>query len=141
MNRRTFYNEVLTEHNRYPANKRAMEEPFWSRQGTNPSCGDDIVLKLKIEDGVIADGTFEGTGCAISQASLDIMLDLIRGKTVEEAAKLREIFLRMIQGEITEEEEKLLGEAAALKDVSHMPARVRCATLGWRTLGSFLEEQ
>jgi len=100
----------------------------------NPSCGDDITLKLKVDGDVITDGAFVGDGCAISQASADIMLGMIVGRKKEEALRLGEIFRKMIQGEATAEEIDELEEAGALKDISHMPARVKCAVLGWRTL-------
>lgn len=138
MENRTFYNEVLTEHNVRPAHKRALEGECFSLKGVNPSCGDDIVLNLKIENGVIVDGAFEGDGCAISQASADIMLDLVIGRTEEEALRLSDIFRRMIQGTARDEEIEELEEAGALRDVSHMPARVKCAVLGWRTLDEIL---
>ena len=83
---------------------------------------------------VITDGAFVGDGCAISQASADIMLGMIVGRKKEEALHLGEIFRKMIQGEATAEEIDELEEAGALKDISHMPARVKCAVLGWRTL-------
>ena len=104
------------------------------------SCGDDIILKLKVEEGVIRDGSFTGSGCAISQASADIMLDLIIGRRKEDALHLGNLFLKMIRGEATEEELEELEEAGALQDVSHMPARVKCALLGWKTLAKMLEE-
>lgn len=136
----TFYNEVLTEHNVRPYHKHSMEGANFSLEGVNPSCGDDIVLSLKIEDGIIKDGAYEGDGCAISQASADIMLDLIIGKTVEEASHLGDIFLRMIKGEASEEEIEELEEGEALRDVSHMPARVKCAVLGWHTMDEIFGE-
>lgn len=110
-------------------------------EGVNPSCGDDIWLKLKVEDGRITDGAFVGDGCAISQASADMMLDLIIGKSEEEAMKLAEIFLRMIKGEVTDEEMDQLEEASVLKDISHMPARVKCAVLGWHTMEEMLKTE
>ena len=106
----------------------------------NPSCGDDIFLKLKIKDGKITDGAFEGDGCAISQASTDMMLDLIIGKSTEEALNLAEIFLRMIKGQITSEEKDQLEEAGILEDISHMPSRVKCAVLGWHTMEEVLKK-
>ena len=106
----------------------------------NPSCGDDIVLNLNIKDGVITDGSFTGDGCAISQASADIMLDLIIGKTVDEAEHLKDIFLKMIQGKATDEEIEELEEGGAVSDISHMPARVKCAVLGWHTLKNIVKE-
>ena len=130
----TFYNEIINEHNLKPYHKRAVEGANFTLEGVNPSCGDDIVLELKVEDGIIVDGGFTGDGCAISQASADIMLDLMIGKSQEEAIRLSDIFLRMIKGSITDEEKEELEEAGILESVSHMPARVKCAVLGWRTM-------
>lgn len=138
MESRTFYNEVLTEHNVRPAHKRALAGECFSLEGVNPSCGDDITLSLRVEDGVIVDGAFEGDGCAISQASADIMLDLVIGRTKEEALRLSDVFRRMIQGAASEAEIEELEEAGALRDVSHMPTRVKCAVLGWHTLDEIL---
>ena len=109
-------------------------------EGVNPSCGDDIILNLKVENGIITDGSFEGSGCAISQASADIMLDLVIGKTKEEALRLGELFFNMIKGNISEEELEELDEASLLQDISHMPARVKCAVLGWHTMKQIFEE-
>ena len=90
---------------------------------------------------IIKDGGFVGDGCAISQASADIMLDLIIGKKKEEAVKLVESFLRMIKGNATDEDMDALEEAGALQDISHMPARVKCAVLGWHTMEELLKNQ
>ena len=100
--------------------------------------GDNIVLKLKTDGDVITDGGFVGDGCAISQASADIMLGMIVGQKKEKALEMGRTFLRMIHGEATEEEIESLEEASALKDIAHMPARVKCAMLGWRTLSEAL---
>ena len=89
----------------------------------------------------MVDGAFEGSGCAISQASADIMLDLIIGKSEEEARHLADLFLRMIKGEAGEKEIEELEEAGALVDVSHMPARVKCAVLGWHTMEEMLDKE
>ena len=129
-----FYNEILTEHNVRPEFKYDLPCPTIQLEGVNPNCGDDIWLNLQLKDGVIEDGAFVGDGCAISQASADIMLGMIVGRKKEEALRLGEIFRKMIQGEATAEEIDELEEAGALKDISHMPARVKCAVLGWRTL-------
>ena len=134
MENRNFYNQILTEHNLHPEHKHDLADANLVLEGVNPSCGDDIVLKLKVEDGVITDGAFIGDGCAISQASADIMLGMIVGKKKDEALKMGETFLKMIQGEATEDEIDSLEEASALRDIAHMPARVKCAVLGWRTL-------
>ena len=109
-------------------------------RGVNPSCGDDITLQLKIKDGVIVEGLYDGSGCAISQASVDMMVDQIVGKSKEDAIKLAGTFMGMIKGEVTDEESlEALDEAVALQDVAHMPARVKCAVLGWHTMQEMLE--
>ena len=135
----TFYNEVLTDHNLYPAHKHSLPGANMTLEGVNPSCGDDIVLQLRVEDGRIEDGAFVGDGCAISQASADIMLDMIIGRTVEEAKDLSARFFRMIKGDATGEDMEKLEEAGALQDIAHMPARVKCAVLGWHTMDRMFE--
>ena len=136
----TFYNEILTDHNLHPAHKHDLPDANLVLEGVNPSCGDDIWLKLKVENDKIVDGAFVGDGCAISQASADMMLDLIIGKSKDEARKLADIFLRMIQGKASEEEMEELEESSILADVAHMPARVKCACLGWHTAKEMLEK-
>ena len=138
MENRSFYNEILTEHNIHPEYKHDLEDADITLEGVNPSCGDDIILKLKNDGDIITDGAFVGDGCAISQASCDIMLGMIIGKKRDEALRLGDIFMRMIRGEASDDEIESLEEASALKDISHMPARVKCAMLGWRTLGEAL---
>ena len=139
MELRRFYQEVLNGHNSSPDYKGTLSDATAALEGVNPSCGDDIVLQLKIEDGRIADGRFEGNGCAVSQASADIMLDLVIGKTEEEARRLAGLFIDMVQGKASEEILEELEEAAAFQDIAHMPARVKCAVLGWRTLTEMLK--
>ena len=137
----TFYNEIINEHNLRPLHKHILPRAGLSHRGINPSCGDDITLQLTIEDGVIAEGAYVGDGCAISQASADMMLDLIIGRTPEEALHLADIFLRMIKGNVTDEEVEELEEVGSLQDISHMPARVKCAVLAWHTLEKILEAE
>ena len=141
MESRSFYNEILTEHNMHPDFKHDLPDADIVLDGVNPSCGDEISLKLKVEDGVITDGAFVGDGCAISQASTDIMLGMIVGQKKEDALHCADLFMRMIRGEATEEEIESLEEASALRDIAHMPARVKCAMLGWRTLAEALGEK
>ena len=137
---RTFYNEILTEHNIRPEFKHDLPDADIVLEGVNPSCGDDIWLKLKLDGDTICDGAFVGDGCAISQASADIMLGMVIGKKKEGAIQMGEIFMKMIRGEATDEEIDSLEEASALRDIAHMPARVKCAVLGWRTLKEALDE-
>ena len=141
MENRSFYNEILTEHNIHPEFKHDLPDADIVLEGVNPSCGDDIVLKLKTDGDVITDGAFVGDGCAISQASADIMLGMIIGKKKEEALRLAELFQRMIHGEATPEEIDSLEEASALADIAHMPVRVKCAMLGWRTLSQAVDQE
>ena len=134
MENRNFYNEILTEHNVNPEFKHDLPDADIVLEGVNPSCGDDIWLKLRTDGDTIVDGAFIGDGCAISQASADIMLGMVIGRKKDEALQLGQTFMRMIQGEASEEEIESLEEASALRDIAHMPARVKCAVLGWRTL-------
>ena len=134
----SFYREIINDHNLRPVHRHDLPEADLELRGVNPSCGDDITLRLRVENGTITDGAYTGDGCAISRASADMMLDLVIGKSPKEARRLSGIFLRMIKGGATEEELEELEEAAALADVSHMPARVKCAVLGWRTLENLL---
>ena len=139
METQELYREILNEHNINPSHKTEMADATISLNGVNPSCGDNITLNLKVEDGKIVDGSFTGSGCAVSQASCDMMLDLVIGKTVDEANKLNDVFMGMIRGESSEEDMEQLDEAAALQDISKMPARVKCAVLGWRTMKEMFE--
>ena len=137
MENRNFYNEILTE----PDFKHDIEDADIVLDGINPSCGDEIQLKLKTDGDIITDGAFVGDGCAISQASTDIMLGMIIGQSKEKALEYADIFMRMIRGEASDEEIDSLEEASALRDISHMPARVKCAMLGWRTLSEALKDK
>ncbi|WP_417122479.1 Fe-S cluster assembly sulfur transfer protein SufU [Ruminococcus bicirculans (ex Wegman et al. 2014)] len=141
MENRNFYNEILTEHNMHPDFKHDIEDTDIVLDGINPSCGDEIQLKLKTDGDIITDGAFVGDGCAISQASTDIMLGMIIGQSKEKALEYADIFMRMIRGEASDEEIDSLEEASALRDISHMPARVKCAMLGWRTLSEALKDK
>lgn len=141
MENRNFYNEILTEHNMHPDFKHDIEDADIVLDGINPSCGDEIQLKLKTDGDIITDGAFVGDGCAISQASTDIMLGVIIGQSKERALEYADIFMRMIRGEASDEEIDSLEEASALRDISHMPARVKCAMLGWRTLSEALKDK
>lgn len=136
------YTAALMQHNSHPDYKYEMEGCTCSHEGVNPSCGDELTLQLRIEDGVIEEASFVGSGCAVSQASADMMADLITGETVEEAKRLVGLFLGMIKGEaLSEEDKEDLDEAAELESISRMPARVKCAELAWRTLEKLLADK
>ena len=127
------YTAALMEHNAHPDYKYDLENATDEHEGVNPSCGDELVLKLRVENGVIEEAAFTGHGCA------DMMADLVTGETVEEARRLCGLFLKMVKGEeLTENEREDLDEAAELESISRMPARVKCAELGWRTLSEMI---
>lgn len=135
MDLNSIYTELIMEHSASKHNRRTLENPSVSEKGHNPSCGDEITLELKYDGDIISDMAFTGQGCAISQASTSIMIDLIKGKTKEEAMKLVETFIGMIKREITDEEElEILEDAFVFKNISNMPARVKCAVIAWHTL-------
>ena len=134
MELKELYSQIITENSRATEHRHTVEGATHALEGVNPSCGDDIMLELRVEEGIIADGGFTGSGCAISQASASLMLDLIIGQDLDTAKRLADIFLRMITGEVTEEEVEELEDAAALRGISKIPARVKCAVLSWHTL-------
>lgn len=137
----SIYTDVIMEHSTATYNKHKLQDATNSEHGHNPSCGDDITLEIKKDGDTITDLAFTGHGCAISQASTSIMIDLLKGKKVEQAIKLISIFIRMIKREnVSEEELNELEEAQALKNISNMPARVKCAELAWYTMQKLLEK-
>ncbi len=136
------YNEFIMEHSMNSYNKKELDNADYSELGHNPSCGDEITLQIKMNGDIIEDMAFTGHGCAISQASTSVMIDTLKGKTIEEAQELIKTFIGMIDREITDEVElEKLEDAIAFKNVSHMPARVKCAVLAWRTLQKILDER
>lgn len=142
MDLKQIYREIVNEHNLHPGHKHDLISPTYVLEGVNPTCGDDVNIQLKLdENGVITEASFNGSGCAVSQASSDIMMDQIIGLTKEEALKLVDTFMAMVHGTVSDEELEELDEAAALQDVAHMPARAKCATLAWHTLEKILKEE
>ena len=135
------YNELIMEHSMNSYNKKKLEKADFCEIGHNPNCGDEITLEVKIDKNKIEDMAFSGHGCAISQASTSIMIDTLRGKTIEEAKEIIKTFMEMIKREITDEDElQKLEDAIAFKNVANMPARVKCALLAWHTLAEMLEK-
>ncbi len=135
------YTDLILEHNQDKRNKHELAEFTNSEHGHNPSCGDDLTLQIDVKDGVIKDAAYTGSGCAISQASASMMIDLIKGKTVEDALHYVDLFLGMIKKEVTDDAElEELEDAMALKNISNMPARVKCAVLAWHTLKEALKK-
>ena len=135
------YNELIMEHSMNSYNKKELENADFCELGHNPNCGDEIKLEMKLNGDVIEDMAFSGHGCAISQASTSIMIDTLKGKTIKQAKEIIETFIKMIKRETTDEEElKKLEDSIAFRDVSHMPARVKCALLAWHTVDDMLEK-
>lgn len=133
----TLYKEIILEHYKNPRNKGTLEPPRLHAEGLNPSCGDELELFLRVQDGVITDVTFIGEGCAISQASASMMTQAIKNKPVADALALSHSFKAMIHGETPAE---TLGELQMLQGISKLHARVKCATLAWVTLEQALNE-
>ena len=135
------YTTLIMEHSTSKHNRRKLDHVDLSERGHNPSCGDEITLEVKLNGDIIEDLAFSGQGCAISQASTSMMIDLIKGKSKEEALKLVETFIGMIKREIDDEDElEALEDAIVLKNISNMPARVKCAVLAWHTLKEAMEK-
>ena len=136
------YNELIMEHSMNSYNKKKLQKCDFCEIGHNPNCGDEITLELKLDGNKIEDMAFSGYGCAISQASTSIMIDTLKGKTIEEAKDIIKTFIEMIKRETKNEEDlKKLEDAIAFKNVSNMPARVKCALLAWHTIEDLLNKQ
>jgi len=135
------YNDLIMEHSMNSYNKKKLDNADFSELGHNPNCGDEIQIEMKVKGNVIEDMAFSGHGCAISQASTSIMIDTLRGKTIEEAKQIISTFIGMIKREITDDEElRIIEDAIAFKNVSNMPARVKCALLAWHTIEKIINE-
>ena len=132
---RELYQQVILDHNKSPRNFRVIEQPSNSSEGYNPLCGDKINLYLTIEDEIVKDISFQGSGCAISKASASLMSSIIKGKTIEETKKIFEKFQEMITGRLDENSDlESLGKLTVLEGVKEFPVRVKCAGLAWHTL-------
>lgn len=136
------YNELIMEHSMNSYNKKKLENADYCEVGHNPNCGDEITLELKLNGDIIEDMAFSGHGCAISQASTSIMIDVLKGKTIKEAKEIIKTFIDMIKRKTKSEEElEKLEEAIAFRNVANMPARVKCALLAWHTIEDMLNEE
>lgn len=139
---RDLYQEVIFDHNRNPRNFRIMEDANRRVDGFNPLCGDKLTLFLKIgDDHVIQDASFQGSGCAISTASVSLMTEIIKGLSEDEAEALFKQFHEMTTGKTEDVNLEAIGKLAVLAGVREYPARVKCATLAWHTLDAALKNQ
>lgn len=126
------YKEVIIDHYKNPRNRGVLESPDLEFNGHNPLCGDTVTLHIQTDGKQVTDIKFQGEGCSISQASISMMTDKIKGLTPDEVLKLVENFRAMMKGE--EDPEIDMGELEVLQGVKQFPARIKCALLGWDTL-------
>ena len=135
---RELYQEVILDHGRTPRNNRFPEPASHGAEGHNPLCGDHLILKLRLNQDVIEDIGFQGSGCAICTASASTMTEVVKGKTIGEANRLFDEFHTLVtQGQGANLE--VLGKLAAFSGVGEFPMRVKCATLSWHTFKAALE--
>ncbi len=135
------YQEILLEHNSKPRNFRRLEQATQSAEGYNPLCGDRITLYLSLEDGVIADVAFQGSGCAISRASASMLTQSIKGQSVAKAQEIFEAFHQMLTEPGAELDYEVLGDLETLSGVVAFPTRIKCAVLAWHTMQAALDGQ
>jgi nitrogen fixation NifU-like protein len=128
----SLYQEIIMDHYRHP-HHQGLREPYDVEvHHVNPTCGDEVTLRVQVAEGVVADVSYEGQGCSISQASTSVMTDLVIGKAVDEALRTSDAFLELMQSRGTlEPDEDVLEDGIAFAGVSRYPARVKCALLGW----------
>lgn len=128
------YRSVIMDHYKNPRNKGSLEENSVTIDMNNPTCGDRIHLTLKLIDGIVEEAKFDGEGCSISMSSASMMTQIVKGKKLEEALELAEIFSKMMLGEDFDDEKYDLGDVEALQGVAKFPARIKCATLAWKAM-------
>ena len=138
---RDLYQEVIFDHNRHPRNFGKLADANRHADGHNPLCGDKLSLYLKIENDVITDVRFEGSGCAISTASASLMTERLKGMKVADAEALFHKFHAVVTEDGKSTEGPELGKLSVLTGVREYPARVKCATLAWHTLEAALHNQ
>lgn len=135
------YTNLIMENSISTKNKYELVDIDKKAQGHNPSCGDNITIEIKYDKNIIKELSFIGYGCAISQASASMMIDLLKGKSKEDAIRLIDIFLKMVEGKHLDEKQlELLGDAIAFKSIIEIPTRVKCASLAWQTMKKTLEQ-
>lgn len=134
---RDLYQEVILDHNKRPRNFRVLEPCTHHADGYNPLCGDRVSVYLDVQDGVVQDVSFQGSGCAISTASASLMTEMLKGKPVEEVRGLFNRFHTVVTGD--EPAPAGMGKLAVLAGVRDYPSRVKCATLAWHALQAALE--
>lgn len=140
MDVRELYQELILDHGRKPRNFGSLEGANHSAEGKNPLCGDHVIVRLRVKDGVVEDAAFQGSGCAISTAAASTMTEIVKGKRREEIDAVFHRFHDLVTGKDTPDPEEL-GKLAAFGGLSEFPMRVKCATLPWHTLEAALDDQ
>ncbi len=135
------YQEIILDHYRHPRNSADLSGISDEHVHENPTCGDSVKLDVTVRDGKVESVRFDGSGCAISMASVSMMSELITGKSVEEAKDLIQRFTGIMRGDSDPTELEQYGDLAALSGVISYPLRIKCATLAWHALDSLIEEQ
>jgi nitrogen fixation NifU-like protein len=136
------YQEVILDHNKSPRNFRTIENANRKAEGYNPLCGDQLTVYLNLENGIIKDISFQGSGCAISKASASLMTAELKGKTEAQAQELFENVHKMLMGDSRPDDRgKSVGKLEILSGVCKFPARVKCASLAWHTVNSALKAE
>jgi nitrogen fixation NifU-like protein len=132
MDLQNLYQEIILDHYRTP-HHAGLREPFESEvHHVNPTCGDEVTLRVHVVDGVVEDVSYDAEGCSISQASTSVLTDLLIGRPVDEAMSVHESFVELMQGRgLVEPDEEVLEDAIAFTGVARFPARIKCALLGW----------
>jgi nitrogen fixation NifU-like protein len=130
----SLFQELILEHYKRPRNKGELEDADRRVHMNNPTCGDEVWLQLKFDGDRVADVKFIGEGCSISQASISMMTQLLKGRTKDEAAALAARFTQMMHGDAEAAKDSGMGDLRALAGVSKFPVRVKCALLGWNAL-------
>ncbi|MED3549570.1 Fe-S cluster assembly sulfur transfer protein SufU [Cytobacillus praedii] len=136
----TLYRQVIMDHYKNPRNKGVLADDSLTINMNNPTCGDRIQLTLKLEGDKVIDAKFEGEGCSISMSSASMMTQAIKGRNIEDALKLSEVFSLIMQGKDYEDDIDL-GDIEALQGVAKFPARIKCATLAWKAMEKGLKEE
>jgi nitrogen fixation protein NifU and related proteins len=132
------YKEVILDHYKSPRNKRELPGAELKCSANNPLCGDEITVFAHVDDGTVAEVTFQGAGCSISQSSASMMTEAVGGVSVDDARRLAGEFRGMMAGEV-EPDEQEFGDLVALKGVVKYPIRIKCAVLAWDVLQDALE--
>ena len=144
MNLERIYQQTILDYNNRKDLKKELDDPTYIERGHNPNCGDDLTLEVRLsEDKIVEDASFLGNVCAISTASTAMLIDMIKGKSLENAKEKVELYFKMMKQDekLTADETKKLGDAVLMEYVAKMPARVKCATLSWHSMKVIVDKE